>query len=267
MRLRDELVDPWGLLFGGLAAGFATAVAIPMLPAVAIGAGVYATKVVTGLFADRPPKGHAARVLPVNSGSPEESWVRRAEHAERAFRDVADSVGPGPVSEQVRGFGDEIRSAVATMRRLAGQASAVTNAVSRIDVKRVVAERDRIRAVLAQPGYGRVRQEQERTVAALQAQLDAYSRLTEAHSLLLARLESGTIALEGLVARLAEVVALTETSAVSAGGLAEVEELAAELEGLRAGLVEAEDASERTLGELETPDPGTVGRREPRRAR
>ena len=66
--------------------------------------------------------------------------------------------------------------------------------------------------------------------------------------MLLARMESGTLGLERLVAQLAEILALSETATSPVEGAAQLEELADELEGIRAGLAETEQLSRRTLG-------------------
>jgi hypothetical protein len=267
MRLRDELLDPLGLMFAGIAGGVVAATGAAALVAAGVGAGVYVTKVVAGLLTDRPARVPETRVLPVTGGSAEEAWLRRDEAAERSFGEVSESISAGPISELVRSFGRQSNAALGAIRRVAGQTSAVTAVLARIDVRRCITERDQLRAALNQPADGRVHRERERAVAALQSQIDTYGRLSDARAALIARLEAGTIGLEGLVARLAEVVALDATSSVAVDGAAQIESLAYELEGLRRGLVEAETVTEQALGELDVPDPGTVGRRESRRAR
>jgi len=66
--------------------------------------------------------------------------------------------------------------------------------------------------------------------------------------MLLARMESGALGLERLVAQLAEILALSETATSPVEGAAQLEALADELEGLRSGLAETEQLSRRTLG-------------------
>jgi hypothetical protein len=72
-----------------------------------------------------------------------------------------------------------------------------------------------------------------------------HDRLAQAGRALLARLESGAIGVEALVARLAEVLALTETRGEER--LETIDELADQLEGLRTGLAETEEASRKAL--------------------
>jgi hypothetical protein len=268
MSLGDEVRDPWSYVLGAFAGGMTwallgTAAGVAAGPlGLAVGAAVFGAKVVTGAFTsggrDRQVR-RGERRLPVTARTAEAAWVERAEAAQRVFDDIARSAPDGPVAERVRAFGAETDSSLASLERLAGQASAVRTALGRIDPRRLIAERDRLDADGG--GDPRVAAERARSVAAVQGQLDAYQRLTLALTTVLARLESGALGLEGLVARLAEVVALTETSDTATDGLSQVDDLAAELEGLRAGLVEAEGVSTRAiqgLAPLPAADPTTT---------
>ena len=259
MGLRDELGDPWGVLIGGVAGGLAWATGIAPVAAVGIGAAVLAVKVVAGIAGrDKEPRDLGERVLPVDWQSTEGIWVRRADRAVRSFDEVCESVRVGPIAERVNGFRSETHETYASLRRLAGQAGAVGQALHRLDPVALERERQRLTAAVEASSSERVRDERSRSLASVGAQIDTLRRLAEARETLLARVESGTIALEGLVARLTEVVALTETTASSVEDTTQVESLAAELEGLRAGLVEAESVSTRALGALQVPAPGSV---------
>ncbi len=97
-----------------------------------------------------------------------------------------------------------------------------------------------------------------RSAAAVRDRIAVRDRLVSARATLIARMEAVTLGLEGLVARLAEVLALAGTSGGLDDPVAEISGLAAELEGLRAGLAETEALSRA----LWTPRPG---RRPPRR--
>jgi hypothetical protein len=256
MSVGDEVRDPWTYVMGGIAGGLAWAAlagaAVAAAPAASgVGAAVAVTKILAGALTrpagPKPRRVKPQRNLPILTRTHEAAWLARAENAQRAFDELARSAPEGPVSDRVREFGSETHESLASLARLAGQASAIRMALGRIDMRRLVWERDRLRASQERGGDPRVLAERQRSLGAVQSQIDAHQRLTVAITTLIARLESGTLGLEGLVARLAEVVALTETSVTAADGLQQVDELATELEGLRAGLVEAESVTTRAM--------------------
>jgi hypothetical protein len=80
-------------------------------------------------------------------------------------------------------------------------------------------------------------------------QLAVAARLADARDTLLARMQTTALGLEGLVARTAEVLALTASSGVDTS-VDRLDDLTGDLDGLRAGLAEAEEVSRRVL------DPG-----------
>lgn len=255
MSVADEVRDPWTYVVSGLAGGLAWAMVTgPFAPVAGplVAGAVFATKVLTGAFTRRGQRRRQRRTpqerrLPVLTRTQEAAWLGRAEQALHAFEDIAASARSGPIAEHVRTFGAEVAESLGSLQRLAGQASAIRTAMSRLDPKRLLWERDRLLRS-AQPGEDpRVLAERERSLNAVQAQLDTFGRLDGTLAMLLARLESGTLGIEGLVARLAEVVALAETTTAMGDGVSQVDELAQELEGLRAGLVEAESVSTRAM--------------------
>lgn len=263
MSLSDEIRDPWSYVVGGFAGGMAFAVGIFPPAAIAIGAAVVGAKVLSGALTG-PGRRRAAkrreRRLPVITRTQEAAWLNRAEEAVEQFHDIARSASDGPIAERVRTFGEQTDESIATLQRLAGQASAVRLAIARIDPRRLQYERDRLRQEHDTIVDEAVRTERERSLRAVQTQLETYQRLAVTLTTLLARLESGALGIEGLVARLAEVVALAESSGVT-GGASQVDELAQELEGLRAGLVETEGVTTRAMqGLAPLPDavPGSV---------
>lgn len=255
MAVRDEVRDPWTYVVSGLAGGLTWAVAGaaggPL--GIAVGAAVFATKVLTGAFTRRGRRRSERRErrLPVLTRTPEAGWLDRAQRAQETFDEIAGTAREGPIAERVRDFGDQTAESLLALERLAGQASAIRSAMARLDLKQLAWERDRLAgAAEDDPGLAA---ERARALAAVQSQLDAHGRLDGTLRMLLARLEAGTLGIEGLVARLAEVVAMAETSSAVAGELGRVDELAHELEGLRAGLAEAESVSARAMQGLGAP--------------
>ncbi|MGH9194409.1 MAG: hypothetical protein ACRD1T_01550 [Acidimicrobiia bacterium] len=263
MALSDELRDPRGLLLAGITGGLAWAAGVPVLAAAGVGAAVYGIKVAVGAALVRSGRPRSARRLPIRSNSPEDRWLRRASRALKRFEALQGSVRPGPVAEKCEAIGREAENAIEAMVRLAGQVSAVSSALSHVDGQLLRSEEERLREELKRQYSEEIRRELEKSTESIQEQLDVHGRLQQAGSALLARMESSTIGLEGLVARLAEILALTETSGGGPEGLKQIDELSLELEGLRTGLIETEDLSRKALSAFEAQDnlPST-GRRD-----
>lgn len=268
MGVQDEARDPWTYVVGGLSGGMTWAVLAGIGAAaapigLAVGGAVVAAKILAGAFfrSDTRRRMVKDRRLPVATRTPEAAWLNRAERAQVVFDQIAGSARGGPIADHVRTFGDETAESLGALQRLAGQASAIRTAMARLDPQNLAWERDRILNAAQQVDDPALLAERQRSLDSVQSQLDAYARLDRTLAMLIARLESGTLGIEGLVARLAEVVAIAETSSVAAGSLSQVDELALELEGLRAGLVEAESVTTRAmqgLAPLPSTAPGTV---------
>ena len=111
---------------------------------------------------------------------------------------------------------------------------------------RLADERSRLAAEIDGSASAELREEHRRSLRSVEEQLAVADRLTSARDTLLARLQSTALGLEGLVARTTEVLAL---SASAGAGLADdgIAGLAAELDGLRAGLAETEELSRQVL--------------------
>ena len=152
--------------------------------------------------------------------------------------------------DRIAAMRPQVDDTVDTLRRLAGHASVTGSALARFDVRFLDQERVRLaqaRATARQEVAG----ELDRSIAALDAQREVYDRLAGARERVLARLQSGAISLEGLVARAVEISAMTATSDGSdggAGGGQALEELTTELELTRQSLREVEEATRDDIG-------------------
>jgi hypothetical protein len=133
---------------------------------------------------------------------------------------------------------------VEALERLAGQATAVGQAIAHLDGRFLAAEAERLRADRARAS-GEVASELDRSLASVRAQREVLGRLATARDNVLARLESGTLGLESLVARLVELEAMA--AAGPADDLGAVDQLSDELEGIRQGVAETEEVSRRAL--------------------
>jgi hypothetical protein len=92
-----------------------------------------------------------------------------------------------------------------------------------------------------------MREEMGRSAAAVDDRRAVRDRLLGARETLLARMQAVALGLEGLEARLAEVLAMTATTGGVDTTAQEISELATELDGLRAGLAETEAISRKAL--------------------
>lgn len=251
-RLRRELLDPWGGVVAGVAGGLAWAVVPLGAVALPIGLGVaavvYGVKVGAGLLTSRDEPAPAPDPpRPPRPGSVAEQWLRRAGQADRSLADLAASPGSPEVRGQLAPVRDGAAEALGTVHRLAGQVAAVEDAADRIQPGRLAVERDRLAEGLLAAPSERVRAERQRSLDSVTEQLAVAARLAEARDALLARMQATTLGLEGLVARTAEVLAMSVSGGVdlSADRLAGLSD---DLDGLRAGLAEADAVSRRVLG-------------------
>ncbi|WP_327087258.1 hypothetical protein OIE66_33760 [Nonomuraea sp. NBC_01738] len=238
-RFVDELRDPWGWLLGATAGGAAWAVDVHPVGAVFVGVTVWLAK--SGVAAMRPAA-PPYRLGTVTSGSVESGWMWRAVKAAGRFARAGESIAAGPLADRIGGMRPQVEDAIATLQRLAEHTSVITSALGDLDPPFLRAELARL-ADQRLAADDDVAAELGRAVASLEAQLRVHERLAGARERLLARLESGTAGIEGLVARVVELSALAATGALERTGA--VDELAGELEGIRLGLHETEEITRR----------------------
>ncbi|MER5647470.1 hypothetical protein [Streptosporangium sp. NPDC002524] len=242
-RLADELRDPWGLLLGATAGGAAWAVSVHPAAAAFVGVVVWLSKAGVAVLQDRGHHGHRDG-LAVTPGSPEEYWLERAGSAAYGFGELSASMERGPLAERIALMRPRIDDSTATLRRLAGQASLTGAALARFDLGGLWNEQVRLARAREEAGQG-LTQDIDRALASLASQRAVVERLSATRERVLARMESSAIGIEGLLARLVEL------SAVSANGPLEpvrvLDELADTLEGVRQGLHETEQITRDAL--------------------
>ncbi|MFJ1762696.1 hypothetical protein ACIOD2_20425 [Amycolatopsis sp. NPDC088138] len=243
MKFARELAEPWGLFLGAASAGVAWAVQLPVVAALGVGIAVLAARAGVAVATREPPP-REARVLDVTPGSAEANWLQRAEHAAEGFGSLSDSLDSGPLADRVADMEPVVQETLSTLQRLAGRASATGKALSRVDLEAVAREKRRLKGEL-KSAHEDVRGDLESALSAVQAQADVHARLSGARDKLLAQLQSGALGLDSLVARVAELTAATTDFAVDTGA---VRELSDQLEGIRQGVLETEQATRRSLG-------------------
>jgi hypothetical protein len=245
MKFARELAEPWGLLLAATSAGMAWAVQLPVVAAIGVGVAVLAARAgVAVATREKEPPPREARVLDVTPGSAEENWLHRAEGAAEGFGSLSASLVAGPLAERVADMEPVVRETLSTLRRLAGRASATGLALARVDPDAVAHERRRLQREL-RTANPEVRGDLEQALTAVQAQADVHARLSGARDKLLAQLQSGALGLDSLVARVAELTAATSDVTVDTGA---VRELSDQLEGIRQGVLETEQATRKSLG-------------------
>lgn len=267
MSALEELKDPWGLVLAGVSGGLAWALVAGVSPValpvgVAVGAAVLGVKVVSGLVLGgrrtpavgagpeppRPPRGSAAAL-----------WLERAERAVRSLDDLAATAataGTGVLASAVDAAVQEAADTLVALRRLGAQASAVERAQHRVEDPGLDAEAARLAEASRRGAASEIGQELTRSAAAVADRRAVRDRLRGAREVVLARMQAVALGLEGLVARLAEVLALAETTGRLEDTAGEVAGLACELEGLRQGLAETEAVSRGALDAAPDPSPG-----------
>ncbi len=259
--MKEQLSEPWGIVAAGLLGGLGGAVAAALAPAglvigvpvgLAIAGTVYGVRVGLGALTDRRPKRPArpgAANLPAPPrGSVAERWLRRAEAAVETLRQQTESPADAILRAQVGEVDDQAEGALDDLVRFAGQVTLIEQTASRIDQQRLQQDYGALQRGLQGLPAGMLRDERERALRAVGDQLDVARRLAEAREMLLARMQSAVLGLEGLVARMAELLALHATTEGGATLTASrVAELTGDLEGMRAGLAEAEKLSRTAL--------------------
>ncbi|MDP9862618.1 MULTISPECIES: hypothetical protein [Streptosporangium] len=239
-RLIDELRDPWGLLLGATAGGAAWAVSVHPAAAGAVGVAVWLAKAATAAL-----QGRGGRAAPaVTAGSQEAYWLGRAGSAAHGFGELSASMGNGPLAERIALMRPQVDDSTATLERLAEQASLTGTALARFDLDRLRQEHARLTRARKGAKQGLVH-DIDRALASLAAQRAVVERLSETRAQVLARMESSTISIEGLLARVVELSAMSATGALEPARV--LDELADSLEGVRQGLHETEQITRDAL--------------------
>jgi hypothetical protein len=228
-----------------LAAASSFAVAIPV--ALGVGGVVYGVKVVLGALADRDTSGsHPDLPMPAK-GSPADVWLRRAEKAVQTLHEQTESPRDPATRAHVGDIDDQAGETLADLRRLASQVAAVESAAVRIDINRLRADQQPLLHSVQATTDPALRAERERVLQSINEQIQVFERLRVTRDTLIAKMQGTAIGLEGLIARLAEVLALAATAGGVDTTAQRISGLADELDGMQAGLRETEAVSRRVL--------------------
>jgi len=253
MSVADQLRDPWGWLVAGVSGGLGWAVLGSALagPAaiavgVGIGAAVLGTKVAIGAMGDRradlaprPYERPRDRLPEAPRGSVQAELQTRSERAVARMGDLAHRPADRWIAGEVQQVLAESRPVAESMRELAGRVTVLDTSLYAARPNRLTAEIAELQQRMRGTTDADVRHEQERALAALDAQADSVDRLLRRRDTLLAQMQATTVGLEGLAARSGELVALGPASQDTAEATSIVEDLTASLDAVRAGVEEA----------------------------
>jgi hypothetical protein len=251
VSVREELRDPWGWLVAGAAGGVGWAVlagsAVALPVGVAIGAAVLGTKVVLGALSgskeqDAPAYTNRERpdALPLPPpGSPAARLLVRGDAAVMRIAALTEAPGDPWLRDQVSEVDDESAQALTALREVGGRVTLVDQSLEGSDVRRLDAETARLTTSAAAATDERLRAETQRALTAVAQQREVAVRLSTLRDTLLARMETAVLGLEGLAARMGEVVALGATAIEHDRAAELVGSLTGELDSLRSGLDDA----------------------------
>lgn len=233
----QAMTSPSGILLAG--AGAAAGIllggvgAVPL--AVGLGAVAWAARVAVGL-----PKQTSARIEPGRLGQPWRRFVEEALDARARFDRAVARTTPGPLRDRLGLIGERVGEGVEECWRIARQGDVLVGALDQVDVADARRQLEALRSGFgrSEPGSSRQRTEQ-----ALQAQIDSARRLEAT-----ARRAHDDLLL--LNARLDEAVARAIELSVHAGTVddlnrlgSDVEEVVGDMESLRQGLEEVQEAT------------------------
>lgn len=247
-RLREELADPWGLLVAGVLGGVAGVLpGAGLLVGAGVAAAVYGVKVVAGAVL----AGSSAQPAPAPPprppyGTPAAIWLKRAEDAVRSLHDMARASTSSPTDVATTRAAEESVAVLDTLRGLGGQSFALDRALAQAASPGLDAEAASLAvAAEATPDDASAR----RSADAVADRIAVRDRLKAATRELDARMQSSALGLEGLVARVAEVRATASTVGRIDPSADDLAALTAEVEGLRVGLRDVEQAARQALGQ------------------
>ncbi|MCU1593212.1 MAG: hypothetical protein JWO12_604 [Frankiales bacterium] len=250
-RLRDELTEPWGILVAGLAGGLAgVGLAVPTAAAVGIGAAVYGVKVLlSAAYGPSEEEKNDRRALAPAAkpayGTPAAIWLKRAETAVKSLDELAKGAAVTATDVAASHAAEEADAILTTMRRLGGQSVAVSKALAQAESKGLDQEALALRqAANAHPDDASAQQ----SASAVADRVAVRDRLRKVQASLDGRLQSSALGLEGLLARVAELQATAASAGEIDPSASDLASLTTEVEGLRVGLADAEQAARTALG-------------------
>ncbi len=212
------------MTFGGAGIGIGLLAGLPLAVAGGVAVATYAVGAAISLLGRRRPG--AQRIDPFTVGEAWRGSVKGAMQASARYRQVLDSMSPGPLRDRLVDIGQSIDRSVEECWAVAQRGHAVTEALSALDAAR------------ARPGLGAGGVPADGVLRSLEAQAASAERLR-------AVADQAQRRLALLEARLCEAVATAVELSVGAGELPpggrlgdEIDDVTAQLSALRSALDE-----------------------------
>jgi len=251
MSVGAELRDPWGWLLAGVSGGvgwavLAGAVAGPaaVLAGVGIGAAVLATKVAVGAARNHdeppaPPPRPRDRLPEAPRGTIQAELATRGRTAVERMADLADRPADRWIAGEVQQACRDSQPVLESVRELAGRVTLLDSSIVATRPEALAREIQSLQDRMRLSTDADVVREQRRALAALDAQADSVDRLLRRRDTLLAQMQAAVVGLEGLAARIGELVALGPAGQDSEQAGRIVADLTTSLDAMRAGVEEA----------------------------
>jgi hypothetical protein len=251
MSVGTELRDPWGWLVAGISGGLgwamlAGALAAPaaVLAGVGIGAAVLATKVAVGAARNRSqpealPQRPRDRLPEAPRGTIQADLQARARAAIARMEDLADRPADQWIAGEAQQVLAESQPVADSVREMAGRVTLLDSSIVSARPDALAAEIQSLQDRMRRSTDADVLREQQRALEALDAQADSVDRLLRRRDALLAQMQAAAVGLEGLAARIGELVALGPASEDTAEASRIVADLTSSLDAVRAGVDEA----------------------------
>lgn len=235
MGVRDRFFTPqtaqailsWRIALG-LGLAVATAVAgIPVLAALAVGAGVYVASVLTAMPSG-PPR---LDIDPFVLSEPWRRLMQQAQGSGRKLRTTIERVDDGPLKQQLVGIADQLDHGLAEAWAIAKRGDDIDDTIRTLDPTRLRSKLDTLRAQAGDdPSPDTLA-----AIASVEQQLQTAERLRQRSTDTAESLRATQTRLDELVARAGEVrVGSTDTDAYAR----DVDDLVIRLEALHQALEE-----------------------------
>jgi len=249
MSARDEIRDPWGWLVAAVCGGLAWAVLggsglAAVLVAVLIGVTVLGTKVGVGAIRDRggPPQALERprdRLPAAPRDSIQAGLLARSRAAVERMEDLVGRPSDPWIAGEVRSVLTDSEPVVDAIAEMAGRVTLLDSSIVAARPNSLAQEIGVLQEQLKRSTDPDVRHQQEKALAALDAQADSVDRLLRRRDSALAQMQATAVGLEGLAARSGELVALGPAGHDTEEATRIVEDLTNSLDAVRSGVDEA----------------------------